>query len=153
MNFFRCGLAAFTALAVLFGAGCDTLPGGDPPAGDLADNTPPSAETELARHNHLVTQLIAFALQHGVTALDPGDDPRCAAVARDAAQVAGFRVEAGAALKLEPESPGQGGETLIVSDPARGIVWRSLPPPRSDAGTPTDPRRSPNARSGRAVGP
>ena len=153
MNFFRRGLAVLAALAALFVAGCDTLPGGDPPTGALADNAPPPADTELARHNHLVTQLIAFVLQNGVAALDPGDDPRCAAVARDAAQLAGFRVEAGAALKLASESSGQGGTTLTVSDPKRGIVWRSQPPPRSDAGTPTYPRRSPGARAVRAVGP
>ena len=153
MSRLRYGLAAFAVFAALFGAGCDTLPGGDPPAGNLADNTPPPADTELARHNRLVTKMIAYALQEGVEALDPGDDPRCAAVARDAAQVAGFRVEAGAALKLEPESSEKGGLTLIISDPARGIVWRSLPPPRIDAGTPTCPRRSPNVRSVREVRP
>ncbi len=153
MSNLRCGIAAFAVLAALLGAGCDTLPGGAPPAGDLADNTPPPADTELARHNHLVTQLIAFALQEGVAALDPGDDPRCAAVARDAAHVAGFRVEAGAALKLRSEKSEQDGVTLTLSDPARGIVWRSSPPPRSDAGTPTCPRRSPNGRSAREVRP
>jgi len=122
------GFGALLALALLLAAGCDTLPGGAPPPGDLADNTPPSADTELARHNHLVTQLIAFALQEGVTALDPGGDPRSAAVARDAAQVAGFRIEDSAALKLTLERSADGVETLILRDAAGSVVWRSRPP-------------------------
>ena len=56
-------LAAAAACAVLaFAAGCDTLPEGDPPEGNLTDNTPPPVTSPLALRNHLTTQLIVFAL-------------------------------------------------------------------------------------------
>ena len=119
--------AVLAVLAAALGAGCDTLPGGDPPPGALADNTPPPADTDLARHNQLVTQLTAYALQVGLDELDPGDDLRTAAIARDAAAVAGFRIGPSAALKLRLERAADGAETLGLSDAEHRIVWRSLP--------------------------
>jgi|GEM_PF-6666768 len=127
----RRGPGALLALLLLLPplCGCDTLPGGEPPAGNLADNSA-VAETELARHNHLVTQLIAYSLQAGVRALDPGPDERCSAIARDAARVAGFRIAAAASLKLALERSPEGAETLTLRDAERRLVWRSLPPRR-----------------------
>jgi len=88
----RARITAYAAaLVTLLLCGCDTLPGGTPPAGPLADNTPPPAATAAARHNRRVTALISCALQNGLTAIAAADDA-AAAVARDAANVAGFSV-------------------------------------------------------------
>lgn len=116
---------ALTAAALLAAAGCETLPSGTPPPGNITDNTPPPDDTPVARHNRLVTQLIAFALQNGLSALDPGKDPELSAVARDAAAVAGFRIAAGAPLKLVMTRAADGSPELAVTDAKQKVVWRS----------------------------
>ena len=117
--------ALLPAALLLAAAGCDTLPGGTPPPGNLTDNTPPPDDTPVARHNRLVTQLIAFALQHEVAALDPGEDPGLRALARDAAAVAGFKIVSGAPLKLMTARSADGSPELVVTDAKNTVVWRS----------------------------
>lgn len=128
MNRYRRGnslCACLAAATLLAAAGCETLPGGTPPPGNITDNTPPPDDTPVARHNRLVTQLIAFALQNEVRSLDPGKDPELQKVARDAAAVAGFGIAAGAPLKLVRERADDGSMELAVTDAKQRVVWRS----------------------------
>ena len=125
----RCGnftcLLLPVALLLAAGGGCDTLPGGTPPPGNITDNTPPPDDTPVARHNRLVTQLIAFALERQVAALDPGEDPELRSLARDAAAVAGFALTADAPLKLVMTRAADGSPELAVTDAKQAVVWRS----------------------------
>ena len=122
-------LAAAAACAVLaFAAGCDTLPEGDPPEGNLTDNTPPPVTSPLALRNHLTTQLIVFALQNGVTELDPGTDPEAVAIAVEASRTAGFRFSRGAPLRLELVRSDDGMADLAAIDADGVEVWRSQRP-------------------------
>ena len=115
-----------SAAALLFAAtGCEILPSGTPPPGNIADNTPPPDDTPVARHNRLVTQLIAYALQTGLRSLDPGSDPELQALARDAAAVAGFEIAAEAPLKLVTARAADGSMELAVTDAKQAVVWRS----------------------------
>ena len=124
-----CGffLAAAATLLLLVTTGCDALPDGEPPPGNLTDNTPPPLVTPLAVRNNLATQLIVFALQHGVTRLDPGDDPETLAVAVEAARTAGFRLDPTAPLRLDLERGADGSVELTATD-GGAEVWRSQRP-------------------------
>ena len=108
-------------------AGCDALPDGEPPEGNLTDNSPPPVVTPLAVRNNLATQLIVFALQHGVTRLDPGSDPETIAIAVEAARTAGFRLDPTASLRLDLERGADGTAELAASDGGTE-VWRSQRP-------------------------
>ena len=119
-------LAAALLLAT---AGCDTLPEGEPPEGDLTSNDQPPVRSPLALRNHLVTQLIMFALQEGLTSLDPGDDPETVAIAAEAARMAGFRLDRGSRLSLKMERSANGAADLVAVGKAdRNEVWRSQRP-------------------------
>ena len=119
-------LAAALLLAV---AGCDTLPEGEPPEGNLTSNDQPPVRSPLALRNHLVTQLIMFALQEGLTSLDPGDDPETVAIAAEAARMAGFRLDRGAGLALKLERSANGATDLVaIGKTDRNEVWRSQRP-------------------------
>ena len=121
--------ALFAAAAALaFAAGCDALPDGDPPEGDLTDNGQPPVTTRLALRNHLATQLIVYALQNGVTELDPGSDPDAVAVAAEAARTAGFRLARNAPLRLVTERDADGMLRLTAADAEGREVWRSQRP-------------------------
>jgi len=120
--------AAVAALLLAFAAGCEMLPAGDPPEGDLTDNTPPPVATPLALRNHLATQLIVFAISNGVTAFDPGSDPDAVAIAAEAAQTAGFRLESGAPLRLMLRRDGDGVDLVAVRRASGDEVWRSQRP-------------------------
>jgi len=121
-------IAAAAAAALLLAAGCDSLPDGEPPPGNLTDNAPPPVATPLAVRNHLATQLIVFALQHGVTRLDPGGDPESVAIAVEAARTAGFRLDPDAPLRIDLERGADGAADLTATD-ANGVeVWRSQRP-------------------------
>ena len=121
--------AAAAAALLALSVGCDTLPAGDPPKGNLTDNTPPPAATPLAEKNRLATQLIVFALRNGVAELDPGDDAAVAAVAADAARTAGYKLVPGAKLRLRRERSGDGATVLVAVRAADGTeVWRSQRP-------------------------
>lgn len=125
-----CGIAAAVAAAALLLAatGCDALPDGEPPEGDLVSNAPPPVVTPIAVKNHLATQLIVFALQRGVTAFDPGGDPETQMIAVEAARTAGFRLDRAAPLRLGLVRDASGGIDLTVTD-AKGVeVWRSRRP-------------------------
>lgn len=120
--------AAAAALLLAFAAGCDTLPEGDPPKGDLTDNSQPPVTTPLAMRNHLTTQLIVFALQNGVTELDPGSDPEALAIAVEASRTVGFRFSRNAPLRLEL-ARSEGGVMELKAIGADGAeVWRSRRP-------------------------
>ena len=122
-------MALFAAAAVLaLGAGCSALPDGDPPEGDLTDNGQPPVTTPLAMRNHLAAQLIVYALQNGVTELDPGSDPEAVAVAADAARTAGFRLARNAPLRLVPGRDADGMLRLTAEDAEGKAVWRSQRP-------------------------
>ena len=122
-------VAALAAALLAIAAGCGLLPDGDPPEGDLTDNTPPPAVTPLAVRNHLATQLIVFALQNGVTELDPGADAEVVAVAADAARTAGFRLVRGAPLGLKIVCDRDGAKKLVALRNAdQTEVWRSQRP-------------------------
>lgn len=120
--------AAAAAAALLLAAGCDALPDGEPPPGDLVSNSPPPVVTPLAMKNHLATQLIVFALQHGVTALDPGSDPETQMIAVEAARTAGFRLDPAAPLRLDLVRDPSGGIDLTATDAGGVEVWRSQRP-------------------------
>ena len=128
----RCGLllgAALAAVLTAISAGCCFLPDGDPPEGDLTDNTPPPVTTPLAVRNHLATQLIVFALQNGVTEIDPGADAEVIAVAADAARTAGFRLVRGAPLGLKLVCDRDGAKKLVALRNAdQTEVWSSQRP-------------------------
>lgn len=124
-----CLLAAVAAAALLPAlTGCDALPEGEPPPGDLVSNTPPPVVTPLAIRNHLATQLIVFALQRGVTGIDPGSDPEAQLIAVEAARTAGFRLDRSAPLRLALVRDPSGAIDLTATD-ANGVeVWRSQRP-------------------------
>lgn len=126
----RLGAAILAAVALLaLAAGCDTLPEGEPPDGPLTDNAQPPVTSARALHNHLVTQLIMFAFQNGVTSLDPGGDPATAAIAAEASRTAGFRLERGAPLALKLVWCENGGADLVATQKSDGAeVWRSQLP-------------------------
>jgi len=113
--------------AALLAAGCDTLPQGDPPVGDLADNTPPAATGATARRNLLVTQLSVYALGHAVRELYVEREPEVQAIARDAALVAGFVFREDAALRLAGCRGEDGVLELVISSADGRVVWRSAP--------------------------
>ena len=119
---------AAAALLLAFAAGCEMLPAGDPPAGDLTDNSQPPVTTPLALRNHLATQLIVFAISNGVTALDPGSDQETAAIAAEAARTAGFRLESGAPLRLMLRRDAGGVDLVAVRRASGDEVWRSRRP-------------------------
>lgn len=120
--------AAAAAALLAFAAGCDLLPAGDPPEGDLTNNAPPPVATALAMRNHLATQLIVFAIRNGVTALDPGSDPETVAIAAEAAQTAGFRLVSGAPIRLMLRRDGTGVDLVAVRSATGAEVWRSKRP-------------------------
>ena len=120
--------AAAAALLLAFAAGCDTLPEGDPPEGNLTDNSQPPVTTPLALRNHLATQLIVFSLQNGVAELDPGTDPEAIAIAVEAARTAGFRLSRGAPLRLELVRTNDGGADLTAIGADGAEAWRSQRP-------------------------
>jgi hypothetical protein len=121
---------AFAAAAALLAlaAGCDALPAGDPPEGELTDNGQPPVTTPLALRNHLATQLIVYTLQNGVTELDPGRDPEAVAVAAEAARTAGFRLARNAPLRLAAARDADGMLRLAAEDAEGKVVWRSQRP-------------------------
>ena len=118
--------AAAAAALLALAAGCDSLPDGEPPKGDLTDNAPTPVSTPLAVKNHLTTQLIVFALRNDVADLDPGDDAEVIAIAADAARTAGFKLVRGAELKLRLARRDGGMELAAVRDGVE--VWRSQRP-------------------------
>lgn len=120
--------AAAAALLLAFAAGCDTLPEGDPPEGNLTDNSQPPVTTPLAMRNHLATQLIVFALQNGVTELDPGTDPEAFAIAVEASRTAGFRFSRNAPLRLELVRGADGVMELKAIGADGAEVWCSQRP-------------------------
>ena len=120
-------IAAAAVVMLLAAAGCDALPDGEPPEGNLTDNAPPPVVTPLAVRNHLATQLIVFALQRGVTRLDPGNDPETLAIAVEAARTAGFRLDPTAPLRLYLERGADGSVELTATD-GGAEVWRSQRP-------------------------
>lgn len=125
----RAALGIAAAALLLAAAGCELLPAGDPPAGNLTDNTSPPANTPLAVRNGLITQLIAFALQNGVTELDPGSDPEGMVIAAEAAKSAGFRLDPASPLRLDFKRRGDGtAELAAVRKQPEAEVWRSLRP-------------------------
>ena len=121
-------LVAVTAFAaLLFGAaGCDSLPSGTPPEGNIVDNTPPPAESGTALHNKLVTELVAFALSSGLTALRPEDDGVSPHVAQDAARIVGFAIRPDAELRLGIVRGPDGATELLLRDADDTIRWRSF---------------------------
>lgn len=121
-------LIAAAAAMLLLAAGCDALPDGEPPPGNLTDNAPPPVVTPLAVRNHLATQLIVFALQHGVTRLDPGGDPESVAIAVEASRTAGFRLDPTSPLRLGLEHGADGAIDLTATDANGAEVWRSQRP-------------------------
>ena len=124
-----CGIALAAAAALmLLASGCDTLPDGDPPQGDLTDNTQPPVTSALALKNHLATELIVYALQNDVKWLDPGSDPEVIAIAADASGTAGFRLVRGAPLRLGSGRDSDGMTYLTVSDADGKELWRSKRP-------------------------
>ena len=117
----RARIAAYAAaLLALVVCGCDTLPAGDPPAGPLADNTPVEAVSPTAVRNRRVTALISYALQNGLSALAAADDA-AAAVARDAAMVAGFSVAPSDGVVPVLKSDGSG---MVLCRPDGTELWR-----------------------------
>ena len=120
--------AVAAALLLAFAAGCDTLPEGDPPQGNLTDNSQPPVTTPLAMRNHLATQLIVFALRDGVTELDPGTDPETLAIAVEASRTAGFRIRRNAPLRLELVRSPDGVIELKAVGADGAEVWRSQRP-------------------------
>ena len=123
---FTAALAAALLAAV---AGCDTLPDGDPPEGNLTDNSQPPITSPRARRNHLVTQLIMFALENDLESIDPGSDPETVSIAAEAARTAGFTLDRRAPLLLRLER-GENGTTDLTAIQKSGAaeVWRSRRP-------------------------
>ena len=119
---------AAAAALLIFAAGCDALPAGDPPEGDLTSNAQPPVVTAEALRNHLATQLIVFSLKHNVEAVDPGSDPEAVAVAVEAAQTAGFRLERSAPLRLELQRDASGTDLVLIRRDSGAEVWRSQRP-------------------------
>lgn len=113
---------------LLLAAGCDSLPAGDPPEGDLTSNEPPPVTSALALRNHLATQLIVYALRSGVASLDPGNDPETVAIAVEAARTVGFRLERNAPLRLDLRRDGSGADLVAVQRDSGVEVWRSQRP-------------------------
>ena len=113
-------LFAAALLAGICLCGCDTLPRGNPPEGPLADNTPPRTASPAAVRNRRVTALITYALQSGLRELAAAD-ATAAAVARDAACVAGFSVLPPAPGRAALRSDG-GGLALVAPDGVE--LWR-----------------------------
>ena len=125
---FAAALFAGSAALLALAAGCDALPAGDPPVGDLTDNGQPPVTTPLALRTHLATQLIVYTLQNGVAELDPGSDPEAVAVAAEAARTAGFRLARNAPLRLVPGRDADGMLYLVAADAEGKVVWRSQHP-------------------------
>ena len=119
---------AAAAAILLLATGCNALPEGEPPPGDLTDNAPPPVVTPLAMKNHLATQLIVFALQRGITRLDPGSDPESVAIALEASRTAGFRLDPDSPLRLALKRSADGGIDLTATDAGGVEVWRSQRP-------------------------
>ena len=123
---FAAALAAALLAAV---AGCDTLPEGDPPAGPLTDNSQPPISSPQALRNHLVTQLIMFALSDDLESIDPGSDPETVSIAAEAARTAGFTLDRRAPLLLRLVRGKDGTLDLTaIRKSAGGEVWRSRRP-------------------------
>ena len=120
--------AVAAGVLLLLAAGCDALPDGEPPEGNLVDNTPPPVATPLAVRNNLATQLIVFALQRGITRLDPGSDPESVAIAVEALRTAGFRLDPTSPLRLDLKRSADGGIDLAATDAGGAEVWRSQRP-------------------------
>ena len=122
-------IAVAGAVLLLAAAGCDALPDGEPPDGPLTDNRQPPVTSPRALRNHLVTQLIMFALERGVTSIDPGSDPATVAIAAEAAQTAGFRLDRAAPLAIKLEHGADGAAALVAAQKsAPGELWRSRRP-------------------------
>ncbi len=54
----------FFFLVCLLLAGCQCLPSGDPPPGEIVENPPSQVQSSEAAENRLVTSLSAYLLQH-----------------------------------------------------------------------------------------
>lgn len=119
--------AVFAAVLPLLGLapGCDTLPAGTPPEGDIVDNAPETAESRLALHNRLVTEFVAFALTSGISELRAEDDGISSAVAFDASRIVGFLVRPDAQFKLGAETNADGDTKLILRDAVGKLLWQS----------------------------
>lgn len=121
----RFGVFPVAALLLWAAVGCDTLPDGTPPDGSLVDNTPPPADSALARHNRLVTQLVAFALASGLSELSAADDGIAPAVARDASRIVGFTLRSGAGLRLFGVRKADGKVELVLRSSDGAVCWSS----------------------------
>ncbi len=114
-----------SGLVLLAGCGCEILPGGEPPPGNLADNTPPPATSPRAVYNGLVTRLSVFALQENIRAVAVDEDDLARAVAHDAARVAGFRIMPEAEYRLCARREKDGSVELILRRKDNSVRWQS----------------------------